>query len=189
MFQIIHVGDPVVHPATGRKLGRQATVQGLLKISDVEEKISTARIVKAYNPVEIGDRIRSYTPPALIGVGDLNKEDKSIQGVIVQNTVGKSQLATRDTVYIDRGSEDAVTPGDRFIVYRGGHPYQVSSKDAVRAGIQEFPPTILGELVVLKTMPQTSTAVVVEELDEINPGDQIKYSPRSLPPIKKFDIN
>ena len=48
---------------------------------------------------------------------------------------------------------------------------------------------IMGELVVLSTMKNTSTAVIVEELYEITPGDHVKYSPQSLPPIKKYDIN
>lgn len=189
LFEVIHEGDDVVHPVSRKKLGKQATVQGILKMKSVGEKVSTARIIKTYDPIMVGDRLRPYHPQPLIGPADLNEEDKSIQGVIVQNMRGKDNLAVRDTVYIDVGSEDAVTPGDRFIIYRSGTPPLVSHKVAERSGIREYPPDIMGELVVLKTMKETATAVVVEELYEIVPGDRLKYSPQSLPPIKKYDLD
>jgi hypothetical protein len=190
LYQIVHVGETVVHPVTRVKLGKKASIQGILKLTYVEEKLSEARIIKAYKASLVGDRIRPYQMKPLIGANDLSTEDKSIQGVIVENTyaIGKTNLAVRDTVYIDVGTEDSVMPGDRFIVYRGGKPTQVSKEDAFKSGIEQFPPSIMGELVVLKSAKNTSTAVVVEELNEINPGDKIKYSPRSLPPIKKYDL-
>jgi hypothetical protein len=190
LFQIIHVDDEhVMHPVTRIKLGKKASIQGVLKITNVEEKLSSAIIIKVYNYAVVGDKLRPYQPKPLIGLDDLTQEDKSINGVIIKSTLGKSNLAVRDTVYIDVGSNNAVTPGDRFIIYRGGLPFQVSKKDMHKSGIENFPPDIMGELIVLKTMEETSTAVVVEELYEITKGDRIKYSPRSLPPIKKYDFN
>lgn len=189
LFQVIHVGDVVVHPVTRLKIGKQAMVRGVMRVISVDEKLSTARIIKAYDAMSVGDSIRPYYQKPLVGAGDLSKEDKSINGVIVQNTLGKKVLAVRDVVYIDVGSENAVSPGDRFVVYRSGLPNQVSRKDAVHSGIESFPADIMGELVVLKTAKNTATALVTEELYEINPGDQVKYSPVSLPPIKKYDLN
>ncbi len=190
LFQIIRVDDEhVMHPVTRIKLGKKAAVKGVLKITIVKKKLSTARIIVVYDYVMVGDELRPYHPNPLIGLDDLSQEDKSINGVIIKSTIGKSNLAVRDTVYIDVGSKNAVTPGDRFIIYRGGRPFQVSKKDMYKSGIENFPPDIMGELVVLKTMEETATAVVVEELYEITKGDQIKYSPRSLPPIKKYDFN
>ncbi len=191
LFQVIHMGEDVVHPETRYKMGKQATVQGILKVTSVQEKLSTASIIKTYNPIMVGDIVRSYHPQPLIGPNNLSTEDKSIQGVIVQNTLSKSNLAVRDMVYLDVGAENSVTPGDRFVIYRSGPPPQVSVKDAAISGIQaqDFPMDIMGELVVLSTMKNTSTAVIVEELYEITPGDHVKYSPQSLPPIKKYDIN
>jgi hypothetical protein len=189
LFEVIHLGDEVIHPLNKLKIGKQALIRGILKVISVDEKLATARIIKAYHAVNVGDAIRPYYQKPLIGSRDLNREDKSIQGVIVQNTLGKSNLAVRDTVYIDVGSDDSVIPGDRFVIYRSGLPKQVSRDDAIQSGIDRFPADIMGELVVLKTAKNTATAVVTEELYEITPGDRIKYSPRSLPPIKKYDMN
>jgi len=190
LFQAVHVGEDVVHPETRYKMGKQVTVQGILKITSLQENLSTARIIKAYNPIMVGDMVRAYHPQPLIGPNNLSTEDKSIQGVIVQNTLGKSNLGVRDMVYLDVGAENSVAPGDRFIIYRAGPPPQVSAKDAALSGIQakDFPVDIMGELVVLNAMKNTSTAVIVEELYEINPGDHIKYTPQSIPPIKKYDM-
>jgi len=189
LFQIIRIGDDIIHPKTDEKIGKLATVQGILKISSVDKKVSKATIIKAYNPIQVGDKIRPYRPLPLVGSEDLTTEDKSIGGVIVMNTRGKVNLAARDTVYLDVGARDAVVPGDRFLIYRDAPPFQVSMENA--AGIEEsdYPSDIMGELVVLNTMEETSTAVIVEELYEITPGDRVKYIPRSLPPIKKYDIN
>lgn len=191
LFQVMHIGDDVVHPGTRYKMGKQVTVQGILKITSVQENLSTARIIKSYDPIMVGDMVRSYHPQPLIGPNNFTSEDKSIQGVIVQNSLGKSILGVRDTVYLDMGTENSVAPGDRFVIYRSGPPPQVSKKDAALSGIQgkDFPMDIMGELVVLSAMKNTSTAVVVEELYEIKPGDHVKYSPQSLPPIKKYDMD
>jgi hypothetical protein len=189
LFQVIRVGEPILHPVTEENLGKQATVQGILKITAAEEKLSIARVIKAYDAVEIGHKIRSYHPAQLLAPQDLSTESKSINGMILKNTLDKKVLAVRDTVYIDVGSEAGVAPGDRFVIYRGGEPFQVSHPDALSAGITKYPVDIMGELVVLAAGKNTATAVVVEELFEITPGDKIKYSPRSLPPIKKFAIN
>jgi len=189
LFQIIRVGDDVRHPVTKEALGKQVSVHGLLKITTSKEDLSVARIVKSYSEIEVGDKLRAYHAEPLLTSQDLSTESKSIDGMIVKNTLGKDNLAVRDVVYIDVGKEDGVTVGDRFIIYRGGVPFQVSRPDALSAGITEYPPDIMGELVVLAAGTKSATAVVVEELYEINPGDKIKYSPRSLPPIKKYAIN
>ncbi len=189
LFEVIRMGDPVIHPVTRKKIGRQAMVQGILKITAVEEKISSAKIIKAYNAIEVGDRVRRYQQQPLVGVNDLSTEDKTIYGMILKNTRGKANLAVRDTVFIDVGTDDAVRAGDRFLIYRGGEPFQVSRPDALASGITEFPPDVMGELVVLKTAKNTATAVIVEELFEITPGDRVKYVPQSIPPIKKYDLN
>lgn len=189
LFQIIRIGDDIIHPKTDEKIGKQTTVQGILKITSVDRKVSKAIIIKAYNSIEVGDKIRPYRPLPLVGPEDLTTEDKSIGGVIVMNTLGKSTLASRDTVYLDVGARDAVVPGDRFLIYRDGTPFQVSKKDAAGIEAADYPADLMGELVVLNTMDETSTAVIVEELYEITPGDRVKYIPRSLPPIKKYDIN
>jgi hypothetical protein len=189
LFEVIRVGDPVVHPVTRAKLGRQSTVLGILKITAVEEKLSSAKIVKAYDAIEVGDKVRRYRPQPLVGVNDLSTEDKTIYGIILKNTLGKDNLAVRDTVFIDVGTDDTVRAGDRFLIYRGGEPFQVSRPDALASGITEYPPDVMGELVVLKTARNTATAVIVEELYEITPGDRVKYVPRSIPPIKKYNLN
>ncbi len=189
LFQVLQVHDEVVHPVTGGKIGRQVTVEGILKVLSVNDKLSTARIIRTYTPIRVGDVIRTYHPLPLIGREDLTREDKSIQGVIIQSTLGKKNLAVRDMVYIDVGTEESVSPGDRFLVYRNDRPSQVRREEARKAGIEEFPPEIMGELVVLKTMARTATALIVQGFYEITPGDRIKYIPRSLPPIKKYDLD
>lgn len=189
LFQILRVGDDVIHPVTKKRLGKQVSVRGILQITASKETLSMARIIKAYSESEVGDKLRAYHAEPLVTSQDLSTESKSIEGIIVRNTVGKDNLTVRDVVYVDVGKEDGVTVGDRFIIYRGGEPFQVSRPDALSAGITEYPPDIMGELVVLAAGTKTATAVVVEELYEITPGDRVKYSPRSLPPIKKYAIN
>ncbi|MDX1764729.1 MAG: FlgT C-terminal domain-containing protein [bacterium] len=189
LFQILRVGKEVRHPVTRERLGKQVTVHGILQVTTTNEDLSVARIIKSYSEIEVGDKLRAYHAEPLLTSQDLSTESKSIEGMIVANTLGKDNLAVRDVVYVDVGKEDGVSVGDRFIIYRGGEPFQVSRPDALSAGITKYPPDIMGELVVLAAGATSATAVVVEELYEITPGDRVKYSPRSLPPIKKYAIN
>jgi hypothetical protein len=63
-------------------------------------------------------------------------------------------------VYIDRGAEDDVYPGDLFTIYR-------MNRDG-------RPPIVLGELAVLSSRNRTAVAKILESRYPIYAGDRLE---------------
>ncbi len=60
VFQIYREGKEIVHPVTGKVIGKETQTIGKLKVVKVEEGFSTATVESALY-VKVGDRIKLYT--------------------------------------------------------------------------------------------------------------------------------
>ncbi len=72
---------------------------------------------------------------------------------------GRVTLGQGHLVFIDRGAEDDVTPGDIFTIYRTN-----------RRGL---PPMVVGELAVLSVEPQTALGKILESRYAVYVGDKL----------------
>jgi hypothetical protein len=63
-------------------------------------------------------------------------------------------------VFIDRGAQADVTPGDVYTIYRQNRP--------------GLPPVILGELAILSVHPKSSVARIIRSRYEIFVGDRLE---------------
>lgn len=165
----------------GRPMGFLIRVLGRAEVVDVGENESRAILVDAFEPMRNGDSVMAYqeqTPP-LVSAGKGKTGGEAIEGYIVASKYPPSSLGRLDIVYIDKGSDHNVSPGDRFEVYVAPE-YDENRKWAFK---QKELPTLkrrIGELRVLSTQKETSTVVVVESSKEMKVGDRIR-SVRSRP--------
>jgi chemotaxis protein MotB len=89
--------------------------------------------------------------------------------VELQADLQMTLVAQRNIVYLDRGSDDGLKPGDRM--------------DLIRYG-GALPPRQVGEVKVLSTEQHSSTALVTKSVSRILKGDQfqLKYQSDLTPP-------
>lgn len=80
--------------------------------------------------------------------------------VIVYGHEGAISLAAEHVVFIDRGEEDDVLPGDLFTIYRRNR--------------EGMPPVVLGELAVLSVRRNVSVAKILESRFPIYVGDLLE---------------
>lgn len=162
----------IVHPVTGRLVGYQILNLGELKIEKVEANVSTAVIENAYREIGNGDLIKPFLQPLEVKVDLTATETESLHGYIVASKDDKRLIGDNDVVYIDRGAEDGVVRGNKFVIYK---PCEI-----IRDGLQEsairIPEKIIGQLVVLETRENTSVALVSEATEEIAVGERIFMS-------------
>jgi chemotaxis protein MotB len=113
-----------------------------------------------------------FVPPTEeIAAGDQSSVG-DVEGQIVafQSNMGiMTLIAQRNVVYLDRGREDGVRPGDRMEVIRTGG---------------SLPQRVVGELKILSVEDRTATAVILRSVSRILKGDRFKlkgYAPEVMP--------
>ncbi len=165
------------HP--GKPLGHRVLIRGVIEITEVGDKVSSARVVKAYESIESGHLLMPYqelenpTPVA-------TETDKSIEGYIVAAKRDKISLGYDDVVFIDKGGDDQVRPGDYFEVYsistiEENIWYKREPKTTMLL------PYMLGKIKVIATQKKTATAIVVKSRLDMKIGDKIRFQRSNHP--------
>ncbi len=169
--------DLISHP--GKPIGHQVMIRGVIEITEVGDKVSYARVVKAYESIESGHLLMPYqklenpTPVA-------TETDKTIEGYIVAAKRDKIGLMNDDVIYIDKGWDDQVRPGDHFEVY---------SIPTIEENVWYKPgpkttallPYVLGKIKVIATQKKTATAIVVKSRLDMQIGDKIRFKRSNHP--------
>jgi hypothetical protein len=168
LYSIHRPGYQVVHPITGKNLGRKVETSGWLRVILVQDEVATALIEQVCAEVRVDDYLKPLQPVSVPVVarhpapdrltppsGKLTRHLVDIQGDMTIAAAG--QLVT-----IDAGSEDGITPGSIFTVFRVVYPDAPS------------PRNVVGELVVVAVREKTAVAKLMESHGEVLPGDQIE---------------
>ena len=189
-----HVRD-IKHPETKKPFGYIISVVGMLEVegvrpdkmmeitgdgveerwgyvdkSSVKEKVSIARIVKAYTTIFSGDYIvPAYRIREPVVDEDKPLADKKLEGLVIATTVNKKTAAEHDVIYLDMGRKDGVEEGDVFEVSK--KPGRNKDNPMDKYGFKKR----IGKAQVITVREDTSTAVVIDTTDEIVPGNRVSY--------------
>ena len=143
-------------------MGSLIKILGILQVS---EKIPgaaylTARISLSFDSIAKGSLLAPYQEPTLIYSVPKN-DGRAIDGLIIDVVDSRSLNGSLDMLYLDKGSNDGVKPGDRFIIFL----------DALKKG---FPRKIIGDALVVLVKDTTATALVKNSTDAIVKGDRVE---------------
>ena len=165
--EFINIKEEIDHPHTGDEVGNIIEIVGRGKVLDVNsDRIATVKIVKAFDSIDRGYKVREYV-----------KTDSSIK--IVDNAAKvKSTIITgydptlfygpSYVVYIDKGLKDGVDKGALFSVYRRGDGLDELDSDVDE---EQLPFELIGELVVIRVLDNTSVALITKSLTGLTAGD------------------
>lgn len=171
VFTVVSPAEVVIHPVSGRVVGRHYAHRGRVRILSVQEQTAIAEIVFACAPINVGDALIPFeeapvplgrrTP--LRGINDpVSYDSLSTAPAIILSGEGLVSLGQDHVVFIDRG-EDSVAPGDLFTIYR--------------ESASGLPPVVVGELAVLKVSDRAALARILESRHTVFIGDRL--SPKS----------
>jgi len=150
----------VFHPATGQYLGYLITRLAVVQVVQVDDRLTTARALRAFGSAAPGDPVMKFSAPTTDEAApEAASSDVSGMVIELQADLQMTLVAQRNIVYLDRGWEDGLRQGDRM--------------DLVRYG-GALPPRQVGEVKVLSTEGRTSTALVTKSVSRILVGDQFK---------------
>ena len=137
------------------------------KVSHKYGNYIVADIRTSYSEVVRGDFVGPLNP-AIVQL-DVNIPNGTLQGVIIDRLAqGHAMTTERDTVFLDRGSEDGVLIGDTFYVIQQKDEYQDNQDED-----HSLPPSVIGRLVVVQVDEESSMAVVTDVSKDLKIGSTI----------------
>jgi hypothetical protein len=168
LFTIVGPEREVVHPVTAKVFGSFYQYRGRVRVLSVQDDTAIAEIVHSCDAVLVGDRLRPFEPePVPLGrTTPMRPVNLPVAGeklkdapAIIFSRDAIIDLGQDHVVWIDRGTDQNVTPGDVFTIYRTSD--------------RGLPPLVLGELAVLSVQKRSATAKIIESRYTIFVGDRL----------------
>ncbi len=174
--------------------GQIVEIVGTLRVDEYDEKtrVAAGEILGASNLIERGTSVGPGTER--VDVVPPRPSEADLWAVIVDSFYPNVLFGGHQVVFIDRGSEDGLVPGNRLFVIRRGDTWRNSMKLTRRIGRHrmrvedpdwvrsepipivgedsDFPDEVVAELRVIRTQKQTSVALVMESKLELELGDR-----------------
>ncbi len=161
-FTIVHPGQKIVHPITHRKLGTACVISGELVILEGKGGLYTARLSKSVRTILVGDEI--ILRGAEKEMNAAHSPADFVRGFVVAPLEDEQSITAKELIFIDRGSEDGVLPGDHFVITKGGLEGEPVKKAS---------PSVVGEAIVVSVQRDSSTALVTRSYEAIHAGDRV----------------
>ncbi len=164
-FSIFGKGEVVTHPLRHVAVGRKIVPLGTLELTELTPTGSRAVITESYR--EIGNG--ALLLPRRDGRREipLKSSDQSLSGIILASFSGNNFVGVGDLVYLDLGRDQGVAVGNMFYVVRQPVP------EKGYGGVNLLPQELLGALVIVGISSDTSTALVVKNVQELDLGDKV----------------
>lgn len=171
-YTVYHPTHVVKHPLTGKTLGHMVEILGEGEVRAVTDgRIARVAIVDSTNPIERGWLIGPLKRQFKLVDPRTDRTDQ--QGVIVATLQPRNLIGAENIVFVDRGKDDGVELGNRFIVVRRGDGYQpVLAKGPVDD--RRFPRETIAEILVVDLRDHLSTGFVMKSTKEARVGDRVE---------------
>lgn len=186
-FWIVTPGDEVLHPMTGKPMGRFNQFRGRAVVVCLEGRTSTVRVTLACTDIPDGSFLKPYDPvPLPLGrrqpsCKPCDPPSGKAKGRIVYTRDGVIALGNDNDVLIDLGVADGLQPGDQLSIFRyaTGADYGIRPQGSYwvytppPAGV-EIPRTYLGDMAVLYVGDRWAMARIIDARRLIEVGDQVE---------------
>lgn len=159
----------IVDNDTGKDLGTQYLLTGVVEINRVEPSFCVAEVVQSYRTIRVNEDLFPYVPrsPRI----PLKESVNGLYGKIIGCEKLTRLFGSDTVVFINKGEQDGVKPGQIYNIF-----YQDTFEiDPITKETAELSPIKLGELMVLHTEPTTSTVLVIRSNREIPVWAQFGY--------------
>ncbi|HEX7092907.1 MAG TPA: OmpA family protein [Nitrospiraceae bacterium] len=170
LFTIYKRAHKVFHPVTGQYMGHLVNRLAVVEVSQIDKDLTTVQIMRSYAAVSPGDPVMKFVLPTDEGAAVDQPSAGDMEGRVVelQSNMGIMNLvAQRNIVYLDRGREDGIRPGDRMVVIRSGG---------------NLPQRVVGELKILAMEDRTATALITKSISRILKGDRFRVKVHASAP-------
>jgi hypothetical protein len=168
LYTLHHEAYAVRHPVSGKSLGTKIETTGWVKVIMVFEDSACAVIEQSCNDVHAGDYLKPFEKANVPMV--VNRAPAACcspaNGKVMRHVVDLQDDATiagqGQFLTIDAGTEDGISPGSVFSLFRINYPSVPTPRRA------------LGEATVVSVRDRTATAKITYSAAEVMVGDQVE---------------
>jgi LysM repeat protein len=174
--------------------GEIVEIVGRMRVDEYNSKsrVAAGEILEASNLIERGTNAGPGTNA--LDVIAPRPSDVDLWAVIIDSFYPNVLYGGHQVVFVDKGSEDGLVPGNRLFVIRRGDTWRSSMKLTKRIGRsrmrvedpqwirsepvpmigedEDFPDEVVAELRVVRTQKDNSVALVIESKLELELGDR-----------------
>ncbi|ADH84894.1 LysM peptidoglycan-binding domain-containing protein [Desulfurivibrio alkaliphilus] len=141
----------------GKSPGHLLADVGIIKVIAPEGGKQRAVVERSFTEIKQGDLLGPVPPVPEVTAESLDKDAYTIPATVVAVKHHRMVAASDNVVYLDRGENDGLAPGQSFTVHSPD-----SSKNARRRG----------ELLILRVTPERAAALVTSaSTNHVRPGD------------------
>lgn len=167
-FLVYRATREISHPTTGFTIGYMVDIRGVVTISEIKGNKALGQVTEAYGIIERGDKLSPWAEwaPAV----EPKPNTKEVKAVVAETYEERATvMGEYHLVFMDKGKEAGIQPGNTFEVVRQVDPYL----DEDRSG----PDEVVGKVVILDAKDGVSTGIITMAVSEILPGDRAVMRP------------
>jgi hypothetical protein len=162
----------IEHPITGEPYGTVSEIVGEVRVTEVNQKLTSGIVERAYRPIERGDWVAPLPESFHTRVAP-TPATATAKGYIIETMeAAKAAVGEYDVIFIDRGRAQGVQAGNVFTVLHRG--------DKFTGEVEGLPLEDVGKAMVVDVRENASTAVVIRSLYELAVGDKVELRSGAL---------
>lgn len=155
----------------GETIGMKYYVLGsavITEVPDDEDVARTARVDQSWREMERGDLVVPYERQRRL-VQPRQAED-DVVATVVDSLDDGAVFGPQQYIFVDRGAEDGVRPGNRFFIYQQWEGFE----DPREQSDPEIPWQQVGQVMLIDVREEYSMAVITRSDREIYVGDRLE---------------
>ena len=165
-FIIYHELKNVPHPVTKKPFGTIIYPIGQASVESIEGDLVLAQITKSKAGIRLNDKA-VFLGTWGMTVADPTKAKAALRAMVIcGDGAGRTVFSERDVIFIDKGHEDGVFPGDHFKLVKDAPMEELSGSSLLTTG----------SIKILGTTPTTSVARVEWSREYFQPGQIVERS-------------
>ncbi|HEX6993292.1 MAG TPA: LysM domain-containing protein [Gammaproteobacteria bacterium] len=172
VFNVVHVGDPLVDPDDGDVIGYEAIYVGQGRLRRAGDP-GTLFLTDSARETLVGDLLVDEETPAPVDFLPRAPE-QPVEGRIISVVDGVSLIGQYQVVVINRGAQHGLEPGHVLRAWQTGDVV----RDRVRRGNfgqkVQLPDEPAGVMMVFRTFDRVSYALIMEATNEIRVLDAVR---------------
>jgi nucleoid-associated protein YgaU len=167
-YGVFRKGDVFRDPKTKEVLGVHALGVGAVNLQTLQGDIATMMVTRASEEIRVGDRLLLSEDRAMDSTFYPSAPSSDITATIIAVEGGVTQVGKYNVVMINRGEREGLKVGNVLAIYKQGEVV----KDRVRGGHITLPDEHAGLMMVFRTFPKMSFALVLEADRQLAVGDK-----------------
>ena len=167
-YTIYRTLKPIRDRFNNQYIGIQHLMTGVVEITQVQPDYVIGTVIASYRPINLEDKLMPYYRriPEIV----LKDSPKGLEGNIIEAEDHNRIIGNQMIVFIDKGKNDGVHPGQFYNVYDQASE-QIHPKKRSKTALL---PVDLAELLVVHTENTTATVIVTRADREFEAGSKIR---------------